>query len=540
MLAGVPAIFPLAPTLGASSGRDTTIESNFFMLLQEGLRLRPDAPAITAAGGEFPPWRHRDLDEASARMAGWLRSQGIAAGDRVAIQCEKCPEAILLYLGCLRAGAAYLPLQTGATPAEIRFFLEDARPRLFVCPPGEESRHAEAIAAAAIPLVRSLATGGGSLRNEAMGCAPDEAMEPTGPNGLAAILYTSGTTGRSKGAMLSHGNLAANTRSLLDAWRFDRPAADASASRPADRLLHALPIDHVHGLFVAVHPLLACGGEILWQSRFDAAPAARLLRECSLFMGVPTHYARLLAKPSFDAAAAASVRAFISGSAPLLEETFLAFESRCGRRILERYGMTEAGMIASNPYDHERSRRPGVVGHALPGVEIRLRREDGQPAAEGEVGVVEIRGDNLFLGYWGQPRRRESDFTADGFFRSGDLGRFEADGALRLVGRVSDMVISGGLNVYPREVEAVLDTLPGVAESAVVGVPHADLGEAVVAAVVPADAARPPRIDTLIAALRERLAGHKVPKAIAIVPALPRNAMGKVQKRRLRESWPRS
>lgn len=516
---------------------DPAIDRNFFELLREGLLHRPDAAAITAAGGEFATLRHRDLDEGSARLAAWLRSQGIAAGDRVAVQCDKCPEAILLYFACLRIGAAYLPLQSGATPAEVRFFLEDARPRLLVCRPDEESRHGEAIAAAAIPLVRTLAAGGGSLRRDGLGCEPDAAIEAVGPDAAAAILYTSGTTGRSKGATLSHRNLAANTRSLLEAWRFEHPPA-RSASRPPDRLLHALPIDHVHGLFVAIHTLLASGGTLLWQSRFDAAAAVRRLGECTLFMGVPTHYTRLLAEPAFGHAAAAGVRAFISGSAPLLEETFLAFESRCGRRILERYGMTEAGMIASNPYDDESARRPGVVGRALPGVEIRLRREDGRLAADGEVGIVEIRGENVFSGYWGQPQRRDADFTADGFFRSGDLGRIEPDGALRLVGRASDLVISGGLNVYPREVEAVLDTLPGVAESAVVGVPHPDLGEAVVAAVVPIDPERPPPAEAIIAAARERLASFKVPKAIAIVPSLPRNAMGKVQKRRLRESWP--
>lgn len=511
-----------------SSHRD----HNLAALLLEGSR-DPRAAAIVEPEGET--LSHGELERRIRRLVGTLRSLGVAAGDRVAVQSEKSVESVLLYVACLRVGAAYLPLQGGATPVECARFIEDARPRLLVCRPGDEPRHAAAVSTAGVAEVRSLGPRTGSLLEDASLAAEDPAIEAVAPDDLAAILYTSGTTGRSKGAMLSHRNLAANARSLLEAWRFDHPAAGERRSG-RDRLLHVLPIDHVHGLFVALHTLLASGGEILWRPRFDAAESARLLGECTLFMGVPTHYVRLLAEPSFHRDRLGGIRAFISGSAPLLEETFLEFEARTGRRILERYGMTEAGMIASNPYDDESSRRPGVVGRPLPGVELRLADEQGRIVGSGEVGAVEIRGESVSRGYWNMPERRATDFRADGFFVSGDLGRLEADGMLRLVGRASDMVISGGLNVYPKEIEMVLDRLPGVRESAVFGVPHPDLGEAVVAVVVATEPTAPPEERSLIAAARESLAGFKCPKRVIVLAELPRNAMGKVQKRVLRDA----
>jgi len=393
---------------------------------------------------------------------------------------------VALYLATLKLGAVFVPLNTAYTRSEIEFFLEDAEPRLFV----EDAR---------------------ALAREAEGLAPVAECAPRTADDLAAIVYTSGTTGRSKGAMLTHGNLASNARALCEAWAFTKD----------DVLLHALPIFHVHGLFVALHCALLTGSKMLWLERFDDAEVLRLLPQATVMMGVPTFYTRLLANGAFTKEVAAAVRVYISGSAPLLEQDFRAFEERTGKRILERYGMSEAVIITSNPLNGERV--AGSVGYPLPGVELRVTGGE-------DIGVIEIRGPSVFKGYWRAPAKTAEEFTADGYFITGDLGRKDPDGRVWITGRAKDLIISGGYNVYPKEVELVLDSLAGIEESAVIGVPHPDFGEAVVAVVVgnPDEAA-------VIAKAREQLAGFKVPKRVIAVPSLPRNALGKVQKNLLRD-----
>jgi malonyl-CoA/methylmalonyl-CoA synthetase len=366
--------------------------------------------------------------------------------------------------------------------------------------------------------------GSGSLGEAAAAAGTGFQTAMRSSDDVAAIIYTSGTTGRPKGAMVSHGNVLSNARALIAVWNFT----------PRDVLLHALPIFHVHGLFVANHCALLSGASLLWHRKFDAAAVIRDLPRATVFMGVPTFYTRLLAEPGFGRSQAQPVRLYISGSAPLLAETFAQFESRTGQRILERYGMSEAGMITSNPLHAER--RAGTVGFPLPGVEVRVADADDRPLPAGETGMIEIRGPNVFRGYWRMPEKTREEFSADGWFRTGDVGCFDGDGYLAIVGRAKDLIITGGYNVYPKEIELALDRLPGVAESAVVGVPHPDFGEAVTAAVVPAGGAVLDEAQ-LIAALKSELANYKVPKRVYVVAELPRNAMGKVQKNLLRERY---
>jgi malonyl-CoA/methylmalonyl-CoA synthetase len=406
----------------------------------------------------------------------------VRPGDRVAVKAEKSPELLMLYLGVLIVGAVYLPLNTAYTAAEVDFFLSDAEPALLVEDP-------PALLAAAGPALAEV-----ELRSGA---------------DLAAVVYTSGTTGRSKGAMLSHGALEANARALTSAWGF-------SAS---DVLLHILPMYHIHGLFIALHPALLSGARILYEPSFSPARAIALMQRASVMMGVPTHYTRLLAEPDFTAAAAAGVRLFVSGSAPLHPKTFEAFAARTGKRVLERYGMSEAGVIASNPLEGERV--AGSVGRALEGYEVRV--------AGGGVGAIEIRGPSLFSGYWGLPEKTREEFTVDGFFITGDVGRLDEEQRLWISDRSKDLIITGGLNVYPREVEIALDALPGVQESAVVGAPHPDFGEAVVAFVVGEGSEA-----MTLEGLKGTLAGFKRPKRVLFLEELPRNALGKVRKTDLR------
>ena len=430
-----------------------------------------------------------EADRRTAALAHGLVAAGVEKGDRVALQVEKSVDAVLLYLACLRAGAALLPLNPAYTTDEVRYFLDDAEPALVLDETG---------------LAALVAAGG-------PGTFDDVAV---GPDDLAALLYTSGTTGRPKGAMLSHRNLATNAEVLASVWGF----------RAGDVLLHALPVFHVHGLFVALHCVLARGTSMVFLPRFDPETVFAALPRCTVFMGVPTYYTRLLDDPRLDREACARRRLFVSGSAPLLASTHEAFRDRTGHAIVERYGMTETAIIASTPLDGER--RPGTVGLPLPGVDVRIAADE----------VVEVRGPNVFAGYWRRPDLATTEFTADGWFRTGDLGRFDPDGYLRLVGRAKDLVISGGLNVYPSEVEDVVDGLDGVLESAVIGVPDPDLGEQVVAVVV-AEAGRTLDPDVVRAGARERLAGYKVPKRVEVVDALPRNAMGKVEKAELRRRY---
>ncbi len=484
----------------------------------------PERTFLEARGGAT--YSYGDLLELSAKHAAALVDLGIEPGDRVAAQVDKSPAAIMLYLGCLRAGGVYLPLNVGYTEAEIGFFLGDATPRVAVCGPKMKPAFDRIAAKTGVARVETLdAAGSGSIAEKARSASADFGIVARGRDDLAAILYTSGTTGRSKGAMLTHGNLASNALVLTETWRFTSE----------DVLLHALPIFHTHGLFVATNVTLMAGGAMLFLPGFDVEEILRLLPRATAMMGVPTFYSRLLSHPGLTRDLVAHMRLFISGSAPLSPETHKAFEERTGHAILERYGMTETGMNTSNPYDG--ARRPGTVGFPLPGVEIRIARpEDGQERPQGEVGVIEIRGPNVFKGYWRMPEKTEAEFRGDGFFISGDLGLIDEQGYLNIVGRDKDLIISGGYNVYPAEIEAALDAIDQVAESAVIGLPHPDFGEGVTA-VVAARAGSEISEGEIRKALETNLAKYKVPKRVFFVDALPRNAMGKIQKNLLRESY---
>lgn len=453
------------------------------------------------------------------RMAAALAAKGVTPGDRVAVQVAKTIQAIELYLGTVMAGGIFLPLNTAYTAPEVAYFAGDATPRVVVCDPArlDETR---GIAGAAEVLTLD-AAGHGSLRDLADaqgGFTPVARAE----GDLAAILYTSGTTGRSKGAMLSHRNLASNSLTLQDYWRFTE----------ADVLIHALPIFHTHGLFVATNVALFAGAQVVFLPGFDADAILEAMPRATALMGVPTFYTRLLQDARLDRARAANMRLFISGSAPLLVDTHEQWEARTGHRILERYGMTETNMSTSNPYEGER--RAGTVGFPLPGVEARVM-SDGAEVPAGEIGVLEVRGSNVFQGYWQMPEKTAEELRPDGWFITGDMARLDSDGYVTIVGREKDLVITGGFNVYPKEVESLIDDLPGVLESAVIGVPHADFGEAVVAVVVPAGDGT--SAEAVCAALAGQLAKFKQPKQVVLVEALPRNTMGKVQKKALREEY---
>jgi len=457
-----------------------------------------------------------DLARGASRYANALGALGVEPGDRVTVQVEKSIANVLLYLAVMKAGAIYQPLNTGYTAAEVSYFVADAQPKLIVCDPARQAEMRALADGLGVFAVVNLDAGGtGSLA--AMAASMDERHETVArsEDDLAGLLYTSGTTGRSKGAMITHGNLASNAATLVELWRIS----------PDDTLLHALPIFHVHGLYVALNTAFLSAATMLWFNRFDATAIIAALPGASLMMGVPTFYTRLLAEASFTRETARNMRLFVSGSAPLLAETHRDFAARTGHAILERYGMTETGMITSNPYDGERL--PGTVGFALPDVGVRITGE--QP------GVIEVKGPNVFKGYWRMPEKTREDFTADHWFITGDVGTIDATGRVSIVGRAKDLIISGGFNVYPKEVEDVLDTMPGVGESAVIGVPHPDFGEGVVAVVVARGTLRPEA--EIIADLSSSLARFKVPKRIFEVSELPRNAMGKVQKAELRKRY---
>ena len=495
----------------------------------------PDALFARLEDGRW--YTYGDVEAVSARFANHLVSLGVEPGDRVAVQVPKSIEALMLYLGTVRAGAVFLPLNTAYTPAEVDYFVGDAEPRVLVCDP--LSRDALApIATKAGARLETMgvwaADGGdhGTLVADALEASLEFETVERADDDLAAILYTSGTTGRSKGAMLSHANLWSNAEALVKAWRFTGD----------DLLIHALPIFHTHGLFVATHCVLASGAALHLLPGFDAERILDLMaegsdhrehgdRQASALMGVPTFYTRLLRHERLGEAAR-GMRLFTSGSAPLLAETHRSFERATGQRILERYGMTETNMNTSNPYEGER--RAGTVGMPLPGVGLRIM-ENGREVAAEEVGTIEVRGPNVFRGYWRMPDKTAEEFTDDGWFVTGDLGTRSPDGYVAIVGRGKDLVISGGFNVYPKEVEDAIDALPGVDESAVIGLPHADFGEAVTAVVVPCGEA--PDEDAIIAALKDRLARYKQPKRVLFRDHLPRNTMGKVQKNALRDEY---
>jgi malonyl-CoA/methylmalonyl-CoA synthetase len=479
------------------------MSGNLFALIRSRFPSDPGTPFLVE-----PRLSYGDLLERTGRLANLFLSLGVAPGDRIAIQAEKNVEALIVYLATLRAGAVHLPLNPAYTAAEVRYFLDDSEPALFIGDPALGGRPLKALAAAAEGMPAEFAD---------VARAPDD---------LAAILYTSGTTGRSKGAMLTHRNLASNAETLREAWRFTKE----------DRLLHALPLFHTHGLFVATNVTLLAGASMIFLPAFEAGEVIRRLPRATVMMGVPTFYTRLLARPDFTRETAAGIRLFVSGSAPLSAETHREFEARTGHSILERYGMTETNMNTSNPY--EGPRVPGSVGPPLPGVELRITEPaTGAPLAQGEPGVIEVKGPNVFTGYWRMPEKTAEEFRDDGFFVTGDLGSVDAAGYVHIAGRAKDLVITGGLNVYPAEVEAAVEALPGIAECAVIGVPHPDFGEAVVAVVTARPGGPAPEEAAVRAALAETLAAFKRPKRVIVAEALPRNAMGKVQKTVLRDTY---
>ncbi|HEX8301133.1 malonyl-CoA synthase [Sphingomonas sp.] len=459
----------------------------------------------------------------SARYANLFESLGVAKGDRVAVQVAKSPQALALYAACVRSGAALLPLNPAYTTDEVAYFAGDAEPRLLICAPAAQAALAPIASRHGATVLTLDRDGSGSLADAAHAADTHHAPRACGPDDLAAILYTSGTTGRSKGAMLSHANLLSNAQVLADLWRFSS----------GDVLLHALPIFHTHGLFVAVNVCLQSGAAMIFHEGFIVDAILNALPRATTMMGVPTFYTRLLQSPRLTRQATEHMRLFISGSAPLLAETHDAFASRTGHRILERYGMTETNMNSSNPY--EGARRAGTVGFALPGTEIAITDpESGGPVPPGEIGMIEVRGPNVFSGYWKMPEKTAEELRPNGFFITGDLGQFDDRGYLSIVGRQKDLIISGGYNIYPREIELLIDELEGVAESAVFGVPDPDFGEAVIAAVV-ADGSGVATADMILDQCRLKLARFKHPRQVILLDDLPRNAMGKVQKNLLRE-----
>ncbi len=501
--------------------------ANLYALFRSRFPTDLDACWPETDDGHYYSWR--DLERGSAKIANLLASLKLPAGSRVAAQVEKSPEALMLYLATVRAGLVYLPLNTAYRAAEIEYFIGNAAPAVVVCAPLSFGWVAQLAFKAGVQHVYTLdeprdGRNSGSLLSRAVHCADSFDTVHSDADDLAAILYTSGTTGRSKGAMLTHGNLASNICTLHEAWQW----------QPGDVLLHALPLFHIHGLFVAAHGALYNGSKMIFLPKFDSSAVVRQLPRSSVFMGVPTYYVRLLSDPAFTREVCAGMRLFVSGSAPLLTETFGQFAERTGHTILERYGMSETAMLTSNPFEGER--RAGTVGPALPGVSVRVVNGAGEPCAVGEIGDIQVKGPNVFKGYWQMPEKTAEEFTADGYFRTGDVGRFDADGYLSIVGRSKDLIISGGYNVYPKEIESVIDELPGVLESAVIGVPHPDFGEAVTAVVVARDGATLSET-AIIGELKSRIANFKVPKRVHVVAELPRNTMGKVQKNLLRERF---
>jgi malonyl-CoA/methylmalonyl-CoA synthetase len=498
------------------------MNANLFSRLFDGID-DPDRLAIETIDGRRISYG--DLVARAGQMANVLVDNGVKPGDRVAAQTEKSVPGLVLYLAAVRAGAVYLPLNTAYTLNELDYFIGDAEPSLVVCDPSK----AEGIGAIAAKVGAKVLTlgadGQGSLTDAAAKAASEFTTVERADDDLAAILYTSGTTGRSKGAMLTHDNLASNSLSLVDYWRFT----------DKDVLIHALPIYHTHGLFVASNVTLFARASMIFLPKFDPDLIIQLMARATVLMGVPTFYTRLLHSPALSKQSTSHMRLFISGSAPLLADTHREWADRTGHAVLERYGMTETNMNTSNPYDGDRV--PGAVGHALPGVSVRVTDPDtGRTLGAETIGMIEVKGPNVFKGYWRMPEKTKAEFRDDGFFITGDLGKIDANGYVHILGRGKDLVISGGFNVYPKEIESEIDAMPGVIECAVIGVPHADFGEGVTAVVVRAKGASVDEISVLNA-LDGRLAKFKMPKRVIVVDELPRNAMGKVQKNILRDAY---
>jgi malonyl-CoA/methylmalonyl-CoA synthetase len=511
---------------------------NLFSALRAAFPSDLDSVAVETDEGLHYSWR--DLDRASAMMANLLHSLDLSPGSRIAVQVEKSVEALMLYLATLRAGHVFLPLNTAYQSAEIEYFIGNAEPAVVVCSPAHFGWVSKIAFKAATRHVFTLGDDRtGTLLQRAIAHSDRHEAVAKHADDLAAILYTSGTTGRSKGAMLTHGNLLSNALVLKDYWDW---TATGGVDGRGDVLIHALPIFHVHGLFVAIHGALINGSKMIWFGKFDPRRVIARLPDATVFMGVPTLYVRMLAEPALTSEACRNMRLFISGSAPLLIETFNDWIGRTGHTILERYGMSETVMLTSNPctsdsrHDHQSERRGGTVGFPLPGVQLRICGDEGQKMAVGEVGAIQVKGPNVFKGYWRMPEKTAQEFTADGYFRTGDVGKTDQRGYVTIVGRSKDLIISGGYNVYPAEIEGYINEIHGVAESAVVGVAHPDFGEVGVAVVIP----RPGAVlqpQAIIAELKVKLANFKIPKRCYLVDELPRNAMGKVQKNLLRDQY---
>jgi malonyl-CoA/methylmalonyl-CoA synthetase len=506
---------------------------NLFAALRSAFPANLDATAVETVGGAHAGLRYswRDLDRASAMMANLLDSLKLPTGSRIAVQVEKSVEALVLYLATLRAGHVFLPLNTAYQAGEIEYFIGNAEPAVVVCSKANFGWVSKIAFKAGTRHVYTLDEDrSGTLLDRAAHHSDAHTPAIRRADDLAVIIYTSGTTGRSKGAMLSHGNMLSNAQVLQTYWGW----------QPDDVLIHALPIFHVHGLFVAIHGALINGSPLLWLNRFDPRAVVELFPRATVFMGVPTLYVRMLAEPGLTKQQVAHMRLFVSGSAPLLIETFDEWKVRTGHTILERYGMSETVMITSNPYAADArfagqsERRGGTVGFVLPGIELRVVDEANQPLPAGEIGGIQVRGPNVFKGYWRMPEKTAEEFTAEGFFKTGDVGRVDDRGYVSIVGRSKDLIISGGYNVYPAEIEGYINEMAGVAESAVVGVPHPDFGEVGVAVLTtrPGAVVKP---DEVVAALKARLANFKIPKRCFVVDELPRNTMGKVQKNLLRD-----
>ncbi len=507
------------------------MSSNLFSALRAAFPASLDAIAVETDEGLNYSWR--DLDRATAMMANLLDSLDLPEGSRVAVQVEKSVEAMMLYLATLRAGYVFLPLNTAYQSGEIEYFIGNAEPAVVVCSPANFGWVSKIAFKAGTRHVFTLGDDRtGSLLERAAHHSDRHQPAVKQADDLAAILYTSGTTGRSKGAMLTHGNMLSNARTLKAYWGW----------KAGDVLIHALPIFHVHGLFVAIHGALINGSKMIWMSKFDPKRVIARLPDATVFMGVPTLYVRMLAEPALTREACRHMRLFIAGSAPLLIETFNDWIARTGHTILERYGMSETVMLTSNPYSADKrhgqqsERRGGTVGFPLPGVSLRVRGDDGKDLPVGEIGGIQVKGPNVFKGYWRMPEKTAEEFTADGFFKTGDVGKIDERGYVIIVGRSKDLIISGGYNVYPAEIEGYINEMPGVAESALVGVPHPDFGEVGVAVVIAKPGAAL-KSEAIIAARKAQLANFKIPKKCHVVAELPRNTMGKVQKNLLREQY---
>jgi malonyl-CoA/methylmalonyl-CoA synthetase len=512
--------------------------ANLYAHLREQFPADLDSIAVETDNGLYYSWR--DLARGSAMMANLLAGLKLPAGSRVAVQVEKSVEAMMLYLATLRAGFVFLPLNTAYQSAEMEYFITNAEPAVVVCSGknfGWVSKIAFTCGAQSVFSLNDDRTG--SLLDRAAHCSDIHSTSRTEYNGLAAILYTSGTTGRSKGAMLSHGNMLSNAVMLKAYWGW------RTAEQGGDVLIHALPIFHVHGLFVAIHAALINGSKMLWFNKFDPKAVIAAMPRASVFMGVPTLYTRMLAEPSLNKEAAKNMRLFIAGSAPLLKETHIEWEQRTGHKILERYGMSETVMLTSNPYaadtryQNQSERRAGTVGFPLPGVSLRVCGDDDQPLATGEIGGIQVKGPNVFSGYWRMPEKTVEEFTKGGFFRTGDVGKQDERGYVHIVGRSKDLIISGGYNVYPAEIEGYINEMAGVMESALIGVPHPDFGEVGIALII-AKSGAVLQTDAILLSLKSKLANFKIPKRCVVVAELPRNTMGKVQKNLLREEYKNS